>query len=53
MSQNNLKRGIRVLFEVIRTGRPPSRQTVDPAWWRWFLALLGVATAVLIRLMAE
>ena len=53
MSNPNLKRSIRILFEVIRTGRPPSRQRITPAWWRWLLALLGVATAVLIRLIVE
>jgi hypothetical protein len=45
MSDNSLQRGIRVIFEIIRTGRPVRRTSVSPAWWRWLLALLGVAAA--------
>ncbi len=45
MSDKGLQRGIRVIFEIIRTGRPPRRASVSPAWWRWLLALLGIAAA--------
>ena len=52
MSDNSFQRGIRVIFEVIRTGRPPRRTSVSPAWWRWLLALLGIAAAATVQWLA-
>lgn len=51
MSDNSLQRGIRVIFEIIRTGRPRRRTSASPAWWRWLLALLGVALGALAQLL--
>ena len=43
---DNPKQGLRIIFEVIRTGKPPRRASVHVVWWRWLLALLGAGIGI-------
>lgn len=48
---DNPKQGLRIIFEIIRTGKPPRRASVHVVWWRWLLAAAGIAVAA-YRLLA-